>query len=41
MVEPVAGAVVAYAWLGETLGAVQLTGGAVVFAAIVLAQTAR
>jgi drug/metabolite transporter (DMT)-like permease len=41
MLEPVAGAVVAYAWLGETLGAVQLTGGAVVLAAIVLAQTAR
>jgi drug/metabolite transporter (DMT)-like permease len=41
MLEPVGGAVVAYAWLGETLGAVQLTGGAVVLAAIVLAQTAR
>lgn len=41
MLEPVAGAVVAYAWLGETLGTVQLTGGAVVLAAIVLAQTAR
>jgi drug/metabolite transporter (DMT)-like permease len=39
--EPVAGALIAYAWLGETLGAVQLAGGAVVLAAIFLAQTAR
>jgi drug/metabolite transporter (DMT)-like permease len=39
--EPVAGAVVAYGWLGETLGAMQLAGGAVVLAAIFLAQTAR
>ena len=41
MVEPVGGAIVAYAWLGETLGALQLTGGAVVLAAIFLAQSAR
>ena len=41
MLEPVAGAVVAYAWLGETLGGVQLAGGALVLAAIFLAQTAR
>jgi drug/metabolite transporter (DMT)-like permease len=41
MLEPVAGAVVAYAWLDETLGAVQLTGGAIVLTGIFLAQTAR
>ncbi|MFZ1880582.1 MAG: DMT family transporter [Gaiellaceae bacterium] len=41
MLEPVAGAVVAWAWLGETFGGVQLAGAIVVLAAIVLAQTAR
>jgi drug/metabolite transporter (DMT)-like permease len=41
MLEPVAAAVVAWAWLGESLGAAQLAGGAVVLAGIVLAQTAR
>ena len=41
MLEPVAGALVAWAWLGESLGAIQLAGAAVVLAAIVLAQTAR
>jgi len=41
MLEPVVAIVVAWAWLGETLGAVQLAGAAVVLAAIVLAQTAR
>jgi drug/metabolite transporter (DMT)-like permease len=41
MLEPVAGAIVAYAWLGETLGGVQLAGGAIVLAGIFLAQTAR
>ena len=41
MIEPVLGAVVAYAWLDETLGAQQLVGGAIVLAGIVLAQTAR
>jgi drug/metabolite transporter (DMT)-like permease len=41
MFEPVAGALVAYAWLGESLTAVQLTGGAIVLAGILLAQTAR
>ena len=41
MLEPVAGTIVAYAWLGEELAAVQLMGGAVVLAGIVLAQTAR
>jgi drug/metabolite transporter (DMT)-like permease len=41
MLEPVGGALVAYAWLDETLGTAQLAGGAVVLAAIFLAQTAR
>jgi drug/metabolite transporter (DMT)-like permease len=41
MLEPVAGALVAWAWLGESLNGVQLAGAAVVLAAIVLAQTAR
>jgi drug/metabolite transporter (DMT)-like permease len=41
MFEPVAGALVAYAWLGEELSAVQVTGGAIVLGGIVLAQTAR
>ncbi len=41
MIEPVAGAVVAWAWLDESLGVMQLVGGAVVLAGILLAQTAR
>jgi drug/metabolite transporter (DMT)-like permease len=41
MLEPAAGAFVAWAWLGETLGAPQLAGGAAVLCAILLAQTAR
>jgi drug/metabolite transporter (DMT)-like permease len=41
MLEPVLGAVVAYLWLGETLATQQLVGGAIVLAAIFLAQTAR
>jgi len=41
MLEPVAGAFVAWAWLGESLGGLQLGGAAIVLAAIVLAQTAR
>ena len=41
MLEPVLAGVVAWAWLGEALSAVQLVGGAVVLAGIVLAQTAR
>ena len=41
MLEPVAGALIAWAWLGETLDGVQLAGAGVVLAAIVLAQTAR
>jgi drug/metabolite transporter (DMT)-like permease len=39
--EPVAGAVVAWAWLGESLIAVQILGGLVVLAGIVLAETSR
>jgi drug/metabolite transporter (DMT)-like permease len=41
MLEPVAGALVAWVWLAEGLGGAQLAGAAVVLAAIVLAQTAR
>ena len=41
MIEPVAAAVVAYAWLGETFGGFQLVGAAIVLAGILLAQTAR
>jgi drug/metabolite transporter (DMT)-like permease len=41
MLEPVAAAIVAWAWLGESLSAPQLIGGAIVLAGIVLAQTAR
>ena len=41
MFEPVAGALVAYAWLGESLSAAQLIGGSIVLAGILLAQTAR
>jgi drug/metabolite transporter (DMT)-like permease len=41
MLEPVVATVVAWAWLGESLSAVQLAGAAVVLGAIVLAQTAR
>jgi drug/metabolite transporter (DMT)-like permease len=41
MLEPVAGTVIAYAWLGETLSTVQVAGGLVVLVGIVLAQTAR
>ena len=41
MVEPVVASVAAYAWLDETLGAMQLLGGAIVLAGIVLAQSAR
>jgi drug/metabolite transporter (DMT)-like permease len=39
--EPVVATVIAWAWLGESLGATQLVGGAIVVAGIVLAQTAR
>ncbi|MGE5690756.1 MAG: EamA family transporter [Pseudomonadota bacterium] len=41
MLEPVAAAAVAWAWLGETLGTAQLVGGAIVLIGIALAQTAR
>jgi drug/metabolite transporter (DMT)-like permease len=41
MLEPVAAAAVAWAWLGEALGSAQLVGGGVVLAGIALAQTAR
>ncbi|MGH3001785.1 MAG: EamA family transporter [Gaiellaceae bacterium] len=41
MLEPVAGALVAWAWLDESLSGVQLAGAAVVLAGIVLAQTSR
>lgn len=41
MLEPVVAAVVAYAWLAETLARAQLVGGSLVLAAIALAQTAR
>jgi drug/metabolite transporter (DMT)-like permease len=41
MLEPVVGALVAWAWLGESLDGVQLAGAGVVLAAILLAQTAR
>jgi drug/metabolite transporter (DMT)-like permease len=41
MLEPVLAAAVAWAWLGEALSTVQLAGGFVVLAGIVLAQTAR
>jgi drug/metabolite transporter (DMT)-like permease len=41
MLEPVAASGVAYLWLGESFGAMQLVGGGVVLVAILLAQTAR
>ena len=41
MLEPVAASIIAWAWLGESLAAVQLVGGVVVLGGIALAQTAR
>jgi drug/metabolite transporter (DMT)-like permease len=41
MLEPVGATIVAWAWLNESLSALQLVGGAIALAAIVLAQTAR
>jgi drug/metabolite transporter (DMT)-like permease len=41
MLEPVVATAVAWAWLDESLGAVQVAGGVIVLAGIVLAQTAR
>ena len=39
--EPVAAAVIAWVWLGEALVAVQIVGGVVVLAGILLAETSR
>jgi drug/metabolite transporter (DMT)-like permease len=39
--EPVAGALVAYAWLGESLSRMEIAGGLLVLCGILLAQTAR
>jgi drug/metabolite transporter (DMT)-like permease len=41
MLEPVLAAIVAWIWLGEELAAVQIIGGFVVLAGVLLAQTAR
>jgi drug/metabolite transporter (DMT)-like permease len=41
MIEPVLAGIVAYAWLGEEIGAVQILGGLLVLGGIFLAQTAR
>jgi drug/metabolite transporter (DMT)-like permease len=41
MLEPVGATSVAWAWLNESLGALQLVGAAIVLVGIVLAQTAR
>ena len=41
MFEPVAATLLAFAWLGESLSAFQLLGGAVILGAIGLAQTSR
>ena len=41
MLEPVVATIVAWAWLDESLGRIQLAGALVVLAAIVIAQTAR
>jgi drug/metabolite transporter (DMT)-like permease len=41
MLEPVGATIVAWAWLNESLGALQLVGAAIVLLAIALAQTAR
>jgi drug/metabolite transporter (DMT)-like permease len=41
MLEPVLAAIVAWVWLGEELAAVQIAGGLIVLAGVVLAQTAR
>jgi drug/metabolite transporter (DMT)-like permease len=39
--EPVVATVVAWLWLGESFGAAQLVGGAIVLSGIILAQTSR
>jgi drug/metabolite transporter (DMT)-like permease len=41
MLEPVGATIVAWAWLNESLGTLQLVGAAIVLLAIGLAQTAR
>jgi drug/metabolite transporter (DMT)-like permease len=41
MLEPVGATIVAWAWLNESLGALQLVGAAIVLVGLVLAQTAR
>jgi drug/metabolite transporter (DMT)-like permease len=41
MIEPVLAGLVAYAWLGEEIGAIQIAGGLLVLGGIFLAQTAR
>jgi drug/metabolite transporter (DMT)-like permease len=41
MLEPVLAALVAYAWLEEELGALQIAGGLLVLAGVLLAQSAR
>jgi drug/metabolite transporter (DMT)-like permease len=41
MLEPVLAGVIAWVWLAEALGTLQLVGAVVVLAGIVLAQTAR
>jgi drug/metabolite transporter (DMT)-like permease len=41
MFEPVAGTIVAYAWLDESLSGLQIAGGLFVLSGILLAQTAR
>lgn len=41
VLEPVFGTLVAFAWLGETLGPAQLAGAVLVLAAVLLAQSAR
>jgi drug/metabolite transporter, DME family len=39
--EPVMGGMVAYLWLGQALTPVQIAGGALVIAAVVMLQTRR
>lgn len=41
MLEPVLAAMVAWVWLGEELAAIQIVGGLIVLAGVLLAQTAR
>ena len=41
MLEPPAATLVAFLWLGESLGLFQLLGGGIVLAAIALAQSSR